>query len=170
MLLLLPPLLNPEVMAEMNKSSSLIDEIDMDVNTSSKRSSGELAGEESPRSKAPRGEGPSGSPSSGVHDRLYAQYFAGQVEMKPHDDEVWDIEVEQHLTEEDFDFDPELFQDDIDFEGERPPDISAEELQKLDDQAMIDEVSKLKSLGVAEEVKVGEVNFQETKFIDLKEV
>ena len=166
---LTPPLLDPEVMAEMNKSSSLIDEIDMDVNTSSKRSSGELAGEESPRSKAPRGEGLSGSPSSGVHDRLYAPYFAGQVEMKPHDDEVWDIEVEQHLTE-DFDFDPKLFQDDIDFEGERPPDISAEELQKLDDQAMIDEVSKLKSLGVVEEVKVGEVNFQETKFIVLKEV
>ena len=35
---------------------------------------------------------------------------------------------------------------------------------------MIDEVSKLKSLKVVEGVKAGEVNFQETKFIDLKEV
>ena len=42
--------------------------------------------------------------------------------MKPHDDEVWDVEVEQQLTEEYFDFDPELLQDEIDFEGERPPD------------------------------------------------
>ena len=50
------------------------------------------------------------------------------------------------------------------------PDISPEELQKLDDQAMIDEVSKLKNLGVVKETKVGEVNFQETKFIYLKEV
>ena len=33
-----------------------------------------------------------------THERLYAPYFPGQVEMKPHDDEVCDMDLEQSLA------------------------------------------------------------------------
>ena len=84
--------------------------------------------------------------------------------MKERDDELGEQEVEQSLGDDEF---PVSLDEnhELDFHGQQPPEVSEEELQRLDDEAMLTEVSKLKSLGAVEEAKSSEVDFS-----DLKEV
>ena len=118
--------------------------------------------------KVPRVDGPSSSPSS--PSRLYKPFFAGQVEMKPHDDELWENDVEQELglDEQMLSFFEQTSE--VDFWGERPPEVSESELARLDSEAMLAEVGKLESLDVVEPVRTSQVDLENVKFVDLTEV
>ena len=105
-----------------------------------------------------------GSPSS---SGLYSPFFAGNVEeisMTPHNDERWETEVDWEMIYEGLD---EV--DEINFHGEQPPDLPPEDLQQLDGEAMKEEVSKLKSIGVVHTISYDERD-PEGKFVDLREV
>ena len=108
-----------------------------------------------------RVESPQGSPKQG----LYAPLFAGNVESidNPHGDICWEQDIDWEMVGE------ELESMDIDFHGERPPDVTPEELQQIDGEAMKAEVEKLTSLGVVKTIDETEMAV-EGKFIDLKEV
>ena len=84
------------------------------------------------------------SPSSSLKGTLFTPLFAGNVSAadRPHGDLCWESEVDWDAI------DKELETIEVDFQGERPPDISASELQQLDSEAMRVEVEKLTGLEV----------------------
>ena len=97
---------------------------------------------------------------------LYAPLYAGQVEKisKPHGEMEWEKEIDWEAIDMEMDGLEEL-----DFAGEKPPEISPEELQQLDGEAMKVEVEKLTKLGVVKVILESEM-LPEGKFVDLKEV
>ena len=104
-----------------------------------------------------------GNPSSAG---LYAPLHAGQVEevAQPHGDIEWEKEIDWEAVEMEMEG-----LDEQDFAGEKPPEISAEELAQLDGEAMKGEVEKLTNLGVVQVIREHEM-LPEGKFVDLKEV
>ena len=105
------------------------------------------------------------SPSSSPKESLFAPLFAGNVNAadRPHGDLCWESEVDWEVI------DKELETMEVDFHGDRPPDISTSELQQLDSEAMRVEVEKLTGLGVVKVVLRHNMDAQ-GKWIDLKEV
>ena len=98
-------------------------------------------------------------------EALYSPLYAGgvnQVNM-PHGDACWEEDVDWELIED------ELGEFESDFYGERPPNLSPEELDELDAEAMKVEIKKLTAMGVVQTLEEQEMD-PEGKFIDLKEV
>ena len=137
-------------------------EVDQEGVPAEKREGAELEeGREIKAARHDRVESPQGSPKQG----LYAPLFAGSVESidNPHGDICWEQDIDWEMVDE------ELEHMDIDFHCERPPDVTPEELQQIDGEAMKAEVEKLTSLGVVKTIDETEMAV-EGKFIDLKEV
>ena len=135
--------------------------MDQEGQPAEKREAEEL--EEGRGSKAARFDretSPQSSPKA-----LYSPLYAGgvnQVNM-PHGDACWEEDVDWELIEDELgDFEP-------DFYGERPPNLSPEELDELDAEAMKVEIEKLTAMGVVQALKEQEMD-PEGKFVDLKEV
>ena len=105
---------------------------------------------EEPRSKAARSS-PEGSPSN-----LYAPAFAGNINAAslPVDDEQW----EQDIEEDNYggaDEVPLLEVEEVD-EG-RPPELSEEELQQVEEEAGQEEIQRLLQMGVLREPEADEL-------------
>ena len=136
-------------------------EVDQEGQPAEKREAEEL--EEERESKAARFERETSLQSS--PKALYSPLYAGgvnQVNM-PHGDACWEEDVDWELIEDELgDFEP-------DFYGERPPNLSPEEPNELDTEAMKVEIEKLTAMGVVQTLKEQEMD-PEGKFIDLKEV
>ena len=91
--------------------------------------------------------------------------FAGSVDVvdRPHGDVCWEDDIDWELVES------EMNEMEVDFHGERPPEVSAAELKQLDGDAMKTEIQKLTDLGVVKVLTRQQMD-QNGKWIDLKEV
>lgn len=162
-----PPMMEIEYFAEeLKHSSEVIDEIEMGSNL--KRDSDMLGGHEphTPQAKAPRVDEPSSSPSRS--ENLFPPFFAGRVDMYPHDDDVWETTAEAELENESFFEDLDIEEDDGDFQEEQPPQVSEAELEALDGQAKVENLKALNVVWrrrcriVAREFRCGQATNPET--------
>ena len=136
-------------------------EVDQEGQPAEKREAEELEEERGSKvARFDRETSPQSSPKA-----LYSPLYAGgvnQVNMS-HGDACWEEDVDWELIEDEIgEFEP-------DFYGERPPNLSPEELDELDAEAMKVEIEKLTAMGVVQTLEEQEMD-PEGKFIDLKEV
>lgn len=107
----------------------------------------------------PKPDAPASPPTSPSRG-LYAPLYAGNVEAMPTDDERWEedmFEVEEPTCDAES------------YSNEKPPEVTPEELAMLDHDALQAELTKLRSLGVIEDVPESECDGG-GKFVDLTTV
>lgn len=106
-------------------------------------------------------EEPHGSPTT-QQQHLFPPFFAGvsNVEAMPTDDERWEDDMAE--------LDEPVFDDDCNT-ADKPPDVTPEELAVLDHEALQAELSKLRTLGVIEDVPEEQCDI-DSKFVDLTTV
>ena len=105
-----------------------------------------------PETKVPK-TSPQGSPSSTSSSRLFAPHYAGNIqhvmEVVEIDDEQWEEEVAEYLEPEWVALDGTEEDEHID-EG-KPPELSSEELEALDEAAGFEEITRLLAMEVIRE-------------------
>ena len=98
--------------------------------------------------------------------------FAGAVSQWDHEEEAAEVEEDEERSLRDLEewLDWQEVKEDSGESGS-PPVVSSEELDSLDQAAATEEVAKLKSLKVIEEIDVAELgDGQDVKWLDFKEV